>query len=285
MALAFSDHLYPKLSIYDCMDELAAFIGAPAELLDRERQLFDRTDVVFTGGASLYAAKHKEHPNVHLFASSVDTAHFGRARTPRTDPADQQEVPYPRIGFFGVLDERLDTKLLGEVANAHPEWQFVLIGPVVKISDAQLPHSGNIHYLGKKEYRELPDYIANWDVAMLPFARNASTRFISPTKTPEYLAAGKRVVSTPIQDVVTPYGESGLVAIAQDAAEFGEAIAACLTPSQQTNWKTQVDQFLAKMSWDRTVDEMWQEIQRCAAEKANKHTTFLSATEESSPYV
>jgi hypothetical protein len=285
LALAFSNHLFPKLCIYDCMDELSAFHGAPAELLDRERQLFGRADVVFTGGASLYEAKRKKHRNVHLFPSSVDKEHFATARTDRMDPVVQQQIPHPRIGFFGVIDERLDTNLIREVASAHPEWQFVLIGPVVKISEDELPRAENIHYLGKKEYPELPEYLANWDVAMLPFARNESTRFISPTKTPEYLAAGKRVVSTAIQDVVTPYGDLGLVAIAQDPSEFGAAIAECIMPSQQTDWGMRVDQFLAEMSWDRTVDEMWQEIQHCAALKLDKQAGFPIAPEVSAPYV
>jgi UDP-galactopyranose mutase len=181
------------------MDELSAFVGAPPELVDWEQTLFRRADVVFTGGASLYAAKRTRHPNVHLFPSSVDKQHFASAGRAQPDPSDQAAIPHPRIGFFVVLDERLDTALLRDVSASHPEWHFVLIGPVVKIAENELPRGHNIHYLGRKDYSDLPMYIANWDVAMLPFARNASTRFISPTKTPEYLAAGKRVVSTPIR--------------------------------------------------------------------------------------
>jgi hypothetical protein len=199
MALQFSGHLETSTTVYDCMDELSAFVGAPPELVDWEQTLFRRADVVFTGGESLYAAKRTRHPNVHLFPSSVDKQHFASAGRAQPDPSDQAAIPHPRIGFFGVLDERLDTALLRDVSASHPEWHFVLIGPVVKIAENELPRGHNIHYLGRKDYSDLPMYIANWDVAMLPFARNASTRFISPTKTPEYLAAGKRVVSTPIR--------------------------------------------------------------------------------------
>src|SRR3954451_4259831 len=265
MALRFAGHLDAETVVYDCMDELSAFLGAPVELGQWEQKLFQRADVVFTGGASLYAAKRRQHQNVHLFASSVDKEHFAAARTPQPDPSDQSGIPHPRIGFFGVLDERLDTGLLRDVARSHPEWHFVLIGPVVKIGEDQLPRADNIHYLGRKDYSELPRYIANWDVAMLPFARNASTRFISPTKTPEYLAAGKRVVSTPIQDVVNPYGQFQLVEIAGNAQEFADAIAELLRP-RHDNWLAQVDGLLSDMSWDTTVDGMLKEIHRCGVQ-------------------
>ena len=262
MALRFSDHLLPQVVVYDCMDELSAFQGASPELIEQEKKLFSRANVVFAGGASLYAAKRTQHTNVHLFPSSIDYVHFAAARTEQIDPDDQKAIPHPRIGFFGVLDERLDRDLLRDVAAAHPNWQFLLIGPVVKIREEELPAGSNLHYLGMKEYAELPAYLANWDVAMLPFALNASTRFISPTKTPEYLAAGKPVVSTPIQDVVKPYGEMRLVRIGGNAEEFGDAIQACLK-ERSREWLEGVDRFLALNSWDKTFRAMLEEIQRC----------------------
>ena len=262
MALRFSDHLLPAVTVYDCMDELSAFKGAPPALVEEERRLFERADVVFAGGASLHAAKRTQHKNVHLFPSSVDRAHFATARTPSLEPGDQAAIPHPRIGFYGVLDERLDIELLREVALTHPEWHFVLIGPIVKVREEDLPHGENLHYLGQKSYAELPEYLGHWDIAMLPFARNASTRFISPTKTPEYLAGGKPVVSTPIQDVVNPYADMGLVRIGETAAEFADAIEHLLA-GKQDHWLAQVDAFLADISWDRTFEGMWNEIQRC----------------------
>ena len=214
MMLPLSARLDPKAVIYDCMDELSAFKNAPAELRDRERKLFDRADLVFTGGRSLYKVKREQHPSVHCFPSSIDVEHFARAVDGRDDPDDQSGISRPRIGFFGVIDERTDIELLSAIADMRPDWQFIMIGPVVKIDDADLPRSANIHYLGGKTYDELPEYIAGWDVAMMPFAINESTKFISPTKTPEYLAAGRPVVSTAIRDVVRPYGEEKLVRIA-----------------------------------------------------------------------
>lgn len=274
MALEFSDHLNPVTVVYDCMDELSAFQGASSRLLDQERHLFARTDIVFAGGASLYQAKRPQHGNVHLFASSIDHDHFNSARSAQNDPADQREIPHPRIGFYGVLDERFDRVLLRETAAAHPEWHFVLLGPVVKIREEDLPRGANLHYLGHKSYSDLPCYLANWDVAMLPFARNASTRFISPTKTPEYLAGGKPVVSTPIHDVVKPYGDMGLVRIGENSTEFAEAIRQSLEPAG-AGWLAKVDRFLARNSWDKTFEAMWKEIQRVIAQgsASSAHST------------
>src|SRR5687767_10212005 len=219
-ALRFSDHLKPDAVVYDCMDELSAFKNADPRLPQLERELMRRADVVFTGGQSLYEAKQHQHPNIHALPSSVDVDHFATARRCKEEPADQAGVPHPRLGFFGVLDERLDIPLLEGIADARPDWHLVMIGPVVKIDPNDLPKRPNIHYLGPKNYTELPRYIAGWDVALLLFAHNEATRFISPTKTPEYLAAGKPVVSTSIRDVVTPYGDKGLVRIADAVPDF-----------------------------------------------------------------
>jgi len=251
MALGFTRHLTPSAVVYDCMDELSAFRGAPPALLQREVELLQRADVVFTGGQSLYEAKKDRHPNVHAFPSSVDVAHFATARRPLPEPADQASIPHPRLGFFGVVDERMDLELLAAVADARPDWQLVILGPVVKIDPATLPRRPNLHFLGGKLYTELPTYLASWDVALMPFAHNESTRFISPTKTPEYLAAGKPVVSTSIRDVVRPYGDLGLVRIADAPEDFVRACEAAMTEDRST-WLPRVDAHLASMSWDST---------------------------------
>ena len=196
MALAFTSHLKPQAVVYDCMDELSAFAQAPPQLRTRERELLARADVVFTGGQSLYEAKRDSHPNVHLFPSSVDVPHFAAARTLTLQPPDQAAIPHPRLGFFGVIDERMDLDLLRDVATLRPDWHIILLGPVVKIDPFAVPQLPNVHCLGPKAYADLPAYVASWDVALLPFARNEATRFISPTKTPEYMAAGLPVVST-----------------------------------------------------------------------------------------
>jgi glycosyltransferase involved in cell wall biosynthesis len=268
MALKFTYHLNPIATIYDCMDELSAFAGAPPELAALERELFARADVVFTGGQTLFEAKRSSHHNVHAFPSSVDVAHFARARSVAADPMDQRGVGRPRLGYFGVIDERMDYELLRGVAAARPEWQIVLIGPTAKVDPASLPVAPNLHYLGPKLYADLPEYIAGWDVAILPFARNEATRFISPTKTPEYLAAGKPVVSTSIRDVVRPYGELRLARIADTTDTFVEAVEAALAENADERRRA-ADTLLATLSWDRT----WSGMRRLVEQVAERRMT------------
>ena len=281
MALPFSDHLQPKIVVYDCMDELSAFKFAPPALTENERLLMQKADVVFTGGYSIYEAKKDKHHNIYPFPSSIDKDHFVTARTIKTEPSDQASIPHPRFGFFGVLDERFDIDLIEQAALARPEWQFVLIGPVVKIDPASLPKLANIHYLGGKSYQELPQYLAGWDVAVIPFAMNESTRYISPTKTPEYLAAGKPIISTPIRDVVSPYGENKLVHIASSAEEFVKYGDAILKRKQRKTWLTKVDSFLAGNSWDRTWSQMAKHIEN----KLEPQTTISQTTTKEKQYV
>jgi UDP-galactopyranose mutase len=258
MMLPFSRHLDPDVLVFDAMDELSKFKFAPVKLLDLEQELIDRADVVFTGGSSLFEAKKDRHPNVHCFPSSVDRAHFAKARSELFDPADQEDLPRPRLGFYGVIDERFDTELLARAAEMRPDWSFVMVGPVVKISEEELPKRPNIHYLGSKTYDQLPSYLSGWDVALMPFAMNESTQFISPTKTPEYLAGGKPVVSTPVKDVVRHYGALEGVKIASTPEEF---VAACdeamaLSRSPETGWLAEADLMLSASSWDTTQARM-----------------------------
>jgi UDP-galactopyranose mutase len=279
MAIAFTHHVKPRVIVYDCMDELALFHNAPAVLKDREALLLKHADVVFTGGHSLYEYKrsHSQHRNIHPFPSSVDVPHFARARHAIADPADQAAIPHPRIGFFGVIDERMDLALITELADQRPDLQLVMLGPVVKIAPDSLPQRPNLHWLGSKPYGELPAYLAGWDVAMLPFARNESTRFISPTKTPEYLAAGKPVVSTSIADVVKPYGREGLAWIADSAGEFAASIDEALR-SDRIARIAHADAFLADLSWDRTWNEMWSHIERAIETRASLRSSGLVST-------
>lgn len=268
MMLPFSRHLDADCTVYDCMDELANFKFAPANLLSLEDELLKAADLVFTGGYSLYEAKRERHLNVHAFPSSVDVRHFSQARGTVADPADQAGLPRPRLGFYGVIDERMDLELIAAAAEARPDWQFVFIGPVVKISDADLPRSANIAWLGSKDYAELPSYLAGWDVALMPFAINDATRFISPTKTPEYLAAGRPVVSTPIVDVIRHYGELDGVQIASNARDFVAACERALNlPHDNREWLRPVDALLSTMSWDETTDAMTALIEEAVAER------------------
>jgi UDP-galactopyranose mutase len=258
MALPLARQLDPVLVVYDCMDELSMFLGAPPELVQREAELMEAADVMFTGGPSLYRAKQDRHPNVHCFSSSVDAAHFGSALPGGSakEPADQRDLPHPRLGFYGVIDERLDLPLVAALADAHPEWQLVLVGPVVKIDPASLPRRPNIHYTGQRTYAELPGYLAGWDVCLLPFARNDSTRFISPTKTLEYMAAERPIVSTPITDVAEPYGH--IVYLGDTPDRFIRACEEALAADAEERARRAalMRGVLARTSWDATVASM-----------------------------
>ncbi|KFC18098.1 glycosyltransferase family 1 protein [Epilithonimonas lactis] len=256
MALEYTSHLKPEVTIYDSMDELSAFRFAPPQLLELENELFKKADVVFTGGHTLYQAKKNRHHNIHPFPSSIDKYHFKAARYNTSDAEDQKHIPNPRFGFYGVIDERFDIELLREVSAKRPDWHFVIIGPVVKIDVNELPRAENIHYLGSKKYAELPNYISHWDIAMVMFAINESTEFISPTKTPEYLAAGLPVISTPIKDVVKPYGEANLVYIADSAETFIAYAEEEFNKDSKKEWLAKVDEYLADESWDNTFEKM-----------------------------
>lgn len=273
MALPFARHLEPDLIVFDKMDELAAFANAPPLLKALEAEMLERADVVFTGGAAMFKAAAHRHANIHCFPSSIDTAHFGAARAGLPDPGDQAAIAHPRIGFFGVIDERMDVALVGEVARLRPDWQVVMIGPTAKIDPADLPHAANLHWLGGKGYAELPAYLANWDIGFMPFAINDATRFISPTKTPEFLAAGLPVVSTAITDVVTPYGDFGLVEIAATAAETVAAIDRLLA-TPRTEWLARVDAQLAQGSWD----QVWADMAALMAAAAKTSSPQLKET-------
>ncbi len=257
MAHKFTRSLDPAFTVYDCMDELANFLGAPEDMREQERELLLRCDVVFTGGYSLFEAKSALHGRVYPFPSSIDRAHFAQGvNSALPEPPDQASIPGPKAGYFGVIDERFDSSVLSAVAEARPDWSFVILGPVAKISSSALHKRPNIHYLGHKHYDELPEYLAHWDVAMLPFAMNAATRFISPTKVPEYLSAMKPVISTPIRDVYRDYGKEGIVFMADSARMFADLLDRAALQHENEVWRRRVDKKLFGLSWDMTWTSM-----------------------------
>ncbi len=287
MALLLSNHLKPKMVVYDCMDELSAFKFAPPVLKQLEEELLNKADIVFTGGHTLYEAKKSQHHNIHPFPSSIDKAHFAAARTELAEPADQKDIPHPRLGFYGVIDERFDIDLIHEAAKQRPDWHFILIGPIVKIDSATLPRLANIHYPGGKSYNELPAYLHGWDIALVPFMLNESTRFISPTKTPEYLAGGKPVISTPIQDVVHPYGVEGLVHIVKNADELVSAADSELAAieTERKKWLMKTDTFLKDISWDATWKRMNNLIETTLEEKTHDTKQINTQIKKEDAYV
>lgn len=279
MAVPFTRHLEPRTVIFDCMDELSLFQGAPQSLIDMETELMGRADVVFTGGHSLYEAKKHRHHNIHPFPSSIDYNHFSQGRQKLVEPDDQVNIPHPRIGFYGVIDERFNIELLMQMADIRQDMQFVIVGPVVKIDPRTLPKRPNIHYLGKKDYHALPLYLAGWDCAMMPFALNDSTKFISPTKTPEFLAAGKPVVSTSIKDVIHPYGHQRLVHIADKPEDFIDAIELAMEERKEAEWVDRVDHYLRDNSWDITFMKMAEMEKKVSRPKSGMERARTSQSE------
>ena len=278
MALPLLQVFKPSKVVYDCMDELAMFKNAPKQLLQRESALLNIADVVFTGGPSLYQSKRNRHANAHCFSSSVDARHFRQALNRELSHPEQAHIPHPRLGFYGVIDERFDVDLVSSMADAHPEWQIVLVGPVVKIDPATLPKQPNVHYMGQRTYDQLPQFLAGWDVCLLPFAMNDSTKFISPTKVLEYMAAELPSVSTPITDVKVPYGD--VVEIAESHADF---IAACerqlsLSDENRQAQARRMREVVAGTSWDLTASRMHELIG--AAVPGNKVERFFATSLE-----
>jgi UDP-galactopyranose mutase len=262
-ALSFSRHLEAICTVYDCTDELNETGYAGSQLTLLEDELMGVADVVFTGGFGLWEAKRGRHHNIHAFPSSVDRAHFAKARLAGAEPADQAVIPGPRLGFLGVIDEQMDLGLLAALADARPHWSLVLVGPVLRLKPADLPKRANLHYLGPKAHEELPRYLGGWDVALAPFVVDDTTRLLSPTQTLEYLAAGRPVVSTPIAEVVSHYGALEAVAVAATLQEFVAACERALDLARsKTSWLRRVDAVLSTMSWDETFARMNAEVCR-----------------------
>jgi glycosyltransferase involved in cell wall biosynthesis len=260
MALPLAHRVGADCLVFDCMDELSAFRGAPLQLRQRESALLQQAALVLTGGPSLYEARKHLHGNIHCFRSAVDAAHFSPKHLDATSAAArrarelQGNLPRPRLGFFGVIDERMDLGLIATLAEREPDWSIVMVGPVVKIDPATLPRHPNIHWLGMQDYEVLPHLMLGWDLALMPFALNESTRFISPTKTLEYMAGGLPVVSTPIHDVVSLYAPA--VAVAPAGERFVRACQAMLAEGATARRARQVQmaQLVARHSWDDTAD-------------------------------
>ncbi|RYU94205.1 glycosyltransferase family 1 protein [Emticicia agri] len=252
-SIHYTSALYPRVAVYDCVNPIRT--RQPA-LIDTENELISQTDLVFVNGQTLYEAKRNWHPQVYNFPSSIEKAHFMQARIELPEPADQEEILYPRLGMYGAIDECFDVEMLRALADRRPDWQFILIGPIVDIDERTLPKAENIHYLGEKPYQELPSYISNWNMALMLVSTEKATNVHSPTRTPEYLAAFKPIVATPVADVLSPYQEMGLVSTAADVYEFEAAIEEALSYDKRKEWKKKIDDFLKTHSWDITWQQM-----------------------------
>jgi len=254
MAIYLAGACSERAVVYDCMDELSAFKGAPPDLIERERELMRQADVVFTGGRSMYENKRVYHSSIYRFDSGVDVEHFQKATLPETlVPDDADELPHPIIGYYGVIDERMDLEAIRLMAQRQPSWQLLLIGPVTKIDKATLPQGRNLHYTGQRSYEDLPGYLKAFDVCLIPFADNEATRYLSPTKTLEYFAGLRPIVSSPVADVVEHYGD--IVRIARSPEAFVTQVRAALTEDNRQRLREGLKR-AKEHTWDSIVAQM-----------------------------
>lgn len=250
----FAGKMEERAVVYDCMDQLSQFRGAPPELIRRERELLNLADVVFAGGPKIHKAKRLVNTNCHCYGCGVDVKHFGRAAAASTSiPDDLSALPGPRLGYFGVVDERMDYELVAALADAHPEWSVVIIGPWTKVDPGTFPQRANLHWFGGRDYQQLPNYVKGFDVCLMPFAINEATEFINPTKALEYMAAARPIVSTAIEDVVLQF--SDVVHVAHNRDGFIQACEeAVQRPDQQRIARGR--ELASGNSWEEIVDRL-----------------------------
>jgi glycosyltransferase involved in cell wall biosynthesis len=216
---AFAGHLNESAIVYDCMDQLSKFRGAPAELVRRERELLAIADVVFAGGPKIWKDKRNHNANCYSVGCGVDVEHFGKARQASTVvPQDIANLPRPIYGYIGVVDERIDYDLVAELAEKNAGGSVVMVGPWTKVDPAAFPRRDNLHWLGQRDYGLLPAYVKGFDVCLMPFALNEATEFINPTKALEYMATERPIVSTAIEDVILQFED--VVKVARTREDF-----------------------------------------------------------------
>lgn len=253
MMLELADAFDAAPLVYDCMDELAAFDFAPAGMAERDLRLVERADMVFTGGRSLYERRKSAGDKVRAYPSGVEFERFRADVAPHPLPA---ELRSPVFCYAGVIDERIDVECIVALADAFPQGNIVMIGPVVKIDARTLPQRTNVHFTGAQPYASLPSFLAGCDVAIMPFARNRATENISPTKTLEYFAASRPVVSTRVADVVAAYGD--IVYLADGPQAFVQAARSALAGDP-----VRIERGLAaarEQTWDAIAGRMWNDL-------------------------
>lgn len=262
---AFLGQMDEVLTVYDCMDELSKFACAPPQLVERELELLERADVVFTGGRKLFESKRQLNDNCHFYGCGVDGEHFGKARLPETDvPADIARLPRPVLGYFGVIDERMDYELIASLADSNPGWSVAMVGPVLKVDESSLPRRNNLHWLGKRDYRELPALCKGFDVCLMPFALNESTEYINPTKALEYMATGRAIVSTAVPDVVSNFASA--VQIASSKEDFIRVCREVLETPPLAAIQRGLE-LVADNSWEAIVARLEEHIQTALTRK------------------
>lgn len=256
MALNFTRHLKPQNIIFDLMDELINFYEDKRQLGLLEKELTDNADLVFMNGRTLFNSKKHLNSNIHELPSSIDFKHFSLARQKLIEPDDQVHIPHPRIGFYGVIDQRVDLEIIGKIAELEPLYQFIVLGPIINVKTSELPIRNNIHFLDKKDYHALPLYLAGWDCVFMPYRLDDSTKLFSPAKILEFLAAGKPVVASPLPDIIYSYKGKELIHLAKSPEEFIKKINLALQENRNEEWITKIDSFLQDQNWDDLFSKM-----------------------------
>ncbi|MFT3783389.1 MAG: glycosyltransferase [Nibricoccus sp.] len=270
---AFAGHCGEIAIVYDCMDELSQFKGAPAQLIERERELVKMADVVFCGGRKMREKRLPLNPNTHFYGTGVDCEHFGAARS-ATLPIhpDIAKLPGKVLGYFGVIDERIDYELLAKLADANPAWSIAMVGPTAKVDPADFPRRQNLHWLGGRSYQELPAITKGFSVCLMPFAINAATEYINPTKALEYMAAGRPVVSTALDEVKSNFSAASRIANSRE-----EFIQQCFEESTKPD-ATRVRRGIALASqntWEAIVEKLDAHVLDAIAQSAQETPATL----------
>lgn len=256
---AFHGQMNEILTVYDCMDELSKFKCAPPEIRTREASLLNEAEVVFTGGRKLWESKKLSNDNCHFYGCGVEVDHFARARAAETRvPEDLANIPKPVLGYFGVVDERMDYDLVAKLADANPNWSIAIVGPVMKVDPNSLPKRPNLYWLGQRQYADLPGFCKGFNVCLMPFALNESTEFINPTKALEYMASGREIISTAVPDVISNFSQVVKVGYSHD-----EFIALCRRAVEQPDTEA-VERGLEMASqntWEMIVSKLESHIE------------------------
>lgn len=253
-------------SIYYCADDWGAgsqWWNSGRDIRAREMELAAKVDLVVGTSTNIVKRWKETHRNTLLVTNGGDVDSFKVARNPNLEiPEDLKKIPAPRIGYVGFVDARFDTSLYTRLAQARPDWNFVIVGPLMEkqVNLAQLKRLPNVHFLGPRTRGELPSYLKGFDVCTIPYICNKLAESIFPLKLFEYLAAGRPVVSTGLPELA---GYVNSLHVTHTPEEFENAIEKSLTdPLPAVS-----ESFLSQNSWEAKADSLWATIQRAIALK------------------
>ncbi len=271
-----------RLSVYYCIDDYAASPDVDAEAVrNMDEELTRNADLVFVAAKTLLEPKRKLNDNTFVSPHGVDVEHFGRAQVPSLPiPSDVRDLPHPVVGFFGLIESRMDLELLGFLARSRPNWTFLMIGRVA-VAERELPSLPNLHFIGKRPYESLPAYGKHFDAAIIPYRQTQFNYHANPLKLREYLAMGKPVVavSTPEIDRY-----SDVVDVVNSHEEFLSRLDAVFSGTDEPSDVARRMNRVAGESWDSRLNEVFEIVLRnCQSSDAREPSVpvaTLHAAEE-----